>query len=378
MTFETTVDDIRVQLREGRFPNEADVSNGVIMPILQGLDWPVFTVSVVAPQYPVESPSQHSAGSKTRVDFALCSPTNSKPLVFLEIKKVGTLSNFQEAGRALDQLMQYAFKSGVPIAVLTDGQEWEFYLPTKPGNYTQRQVYKLDLVERDISESCSQLRRYLAYSAVMQGIALSNAEADHQAGNRKSAIEKTLPEAWKKLLEVADESLVEVLSEKVEDLCGFKPDLEICAEFLSAIPGNTGGHHSPVQPNAPVSRGLPIQSQTHTVLGFTLHGQWYQCNSVAEVMSGVFERLNEADSDFLERFAALKKHGRKRRYVARNREELYPGRPDFCESHSIQLPSGWFMGTHYNRKVSLPAIIELACKVAGLEYGNHLVLHNGV
>lgn len=373
MTFETTVDDIRVQLREGRFLNEADVSNGVIMPILHGLDWPVFTVSVVAPQYPVENPAQHSAGSKTWVDFALCNHTHSKPLVFVEIKKVGTLSSIQEAGKALDQLMQYAFKSGVPIAVLTDGQEWEFYLPTKPGNYTERQVYKLDLVERDISESCSRLRRYLAYSAVLQGVALSNAEADHQDDHRKSEIEKTLPAAWKHLLEAADESLVEALSEKVEDLCGFKPDPEVCAEFLSAIPGNAGGHSLPVQPNASALGGLPIQPQTHTGFGFTLRGQWHQCNSVAEVMSGVFEKLHEVDPGFLERFAA-RKHGRTRRYIARNREDLYPGRPDLCENYSIYLPSGWFMGTNYSKKSSLPTIIKLAREVAG-PYGNDLVLH---
>lgn len=374
MTFETTVDGIRVQLREGRFLNEADVSNGVIMPILHGLDWPVFTVSVVAPQYPVENPAQHSAGSKTWVDFALCNPTHSKPLVFVEIKKVGTLSSIQEAGKALDQLMQYAFKSGVPIAVLTDGQEWEFYLPTKPGNYTERQVYKLDLVERDISESCSRLRRYLAYSAVLQGIALSNAEADHQDDHRKSEIEKTLPAAWNSLLEAADESLVEVLSEKVEDLCGFKPDPEVCAEFLSAIPG---GQSSPALPeqSAPATPQVAVLSTTDTGMGFTLHGRRYSCGKLADILVEAFERLAENDPTFPERLAA-RKHGKKWRYIARTREELYPGQADFCEKFATGSRFGWFIGTYPSRP-QVTRVVKMECEVAGLKFGSDFILHLG-
>lgn len=374
MTFEATVDDIRVQLREGRFLNEAAVSNGVIMPILLGLDWPVFNTSAVVPQYSVANPAQRSGGSKTWVDFALCNPTNSKPLVFVEIKKVGTLSSLQEAGKALDQLMQYAFKSGVPIAVLTDGQEWEFYLPTKPGNYTERQVYKLDLVERDISESCSQLRRYLAYNGVLQGIALSNAEADHQAGNRESEIKKTLPAAWKHLLEAADESLVEALSEKVEDLCGFKPDPEICAEFLSAILGGPSGTTLPGQ-SPPATPQVVVLPSTDSGMGFTLRGRRYPCGKLADILVEAFERLAENDPTFPERLAA-RKHGNKWRYIARTREELYPGQSDLCEKFATESRFGWFIGTYPSRP-KVTKIIEMECEVAGLKFGSDFILHLG-
>ena len=374
MTFEDTVEGIRVPLREGRFPNEAAVSNGVVLPILQGLDWPVFNPSVVVPQYPVESPAQASVESKTRVDFALCAPTpSSSPSVFIEVKRAGILSNPQEAGKALDQLMQYAFKSGVGIAVLTDGQEWGFYLPAVAGNYSERQVYKLDLLERDIPECCSRLRRYLARNDVEQGVALSNARADHQASNRQSKIEETLPIAWKRLLEDADESLVESLSGKVEDLCGFKPDLETCSEFLSALLGVVSGQFLP-GPKTPSTSTVPVLASIDTGMGFTLGGQRYQCERLADLLVAVFEQLAKNDPTFPERLAA-RKHGNKWRYIARTREELYPGQADFCEKHATER-FGWFIGTYPSRP-KVKRIVEMECEVAGLKFGSDLILHLG-
>ena len=61
-----TVDRIRVSLKSGKFTNEASVSQGIVLPVLQALDWPVSDTSVVAPEYPVES---------GRVDYALCDST---------------------------------------------------------------------------------------------------------------------------------------------------------------------------------------------------------------------------------------------------------------------------------------------------------------
>ena len=78
-----------------------------------------------------------------RVDFALCHPAN-RPAVFVEVKKVGG------AKGADKQLFEYAFHSGVPMAILTDGQEWSFYLPGEQGRYDERRVYKLDLLERNV------------------------------------------------------------------------------------------------------------------------------------------------------------------------------------------------------------------------------------
>ena len=132
------------------------------------------------------------------------------------------------ADRGERQLFEYAFHRGVPLAVLTDGQEWNFYLPAGEGDYQDRRVYKLDLLERDLSECSYCLSRYLSYADVTSGLAYENAQSDNRNANREREIARTMPLAWNTLLSEADD-LLELLADKVADLCGFKPDTETCA-----------------------------------------------------------------------------------------------------------------------------------------------------
>ena len=99
------------------------------------------------------------------------------------------------------QLFEYAFHFGVPMAILTDGQEWSFFLPGEQGRYYERRVYKLDLLERDISEAEEKLERYLGYDNVCSGAALKAARSDYQNVERIRVIETNLPKAWIALLE---------------------------------------------------------------------------------------------------------------------------------------------------------------------------------
>ncbi|MCG6536464.1 MAG: type I restriction enzyme HsdR N-terminal domain-containing protein, partial [Syntrophales bacterium LBB04] len=139
------VQQLQTDLRQGRFPSEAAISQGAILPLLNNLGWPVFTTRIVWPQYPLED---------RRVDYALCSP-EEKPVIFIEVKAMGKIQGADK------QLFEYAFHKGIPMAVLTDGQEWHIYLPAEQGTYEDRRVYKLDLLERTSQESAARLNRYL-------------------------------------------------------------------------------------------------------------------------------------------------------------------------------------------------------------------------
>src|SRR5688572_21555 len=114
---ERTILDIRENLRAGRYTNEAAVSRGIILRILNDLSWPIFEPTIVAPEF-------NLAG--TRVDYALCYPS-LKPLILLEVKQVGMGID------AAQQLFGYAVHHGVPMAILTTGQEWHFFLPGERG-----------------------------------------------------------------------------------------------------------------------------------------------------------------------------------------------------------------------------------------------------
>lgn len=92
-------------------------------------------------------------------------------------------------------------------------------------------------------------------------------------------------------------------------------------------------------------------------------------------MVGVFEELAKRDPEFPERFAALPKHGRKRRYIARTREELYPGSPHLA-SNALQLGSGWWVDAHASRS-GIERRIKMACEVARVGYGKDLQVNLG-
>ncbi|GEM_PF-6109999 len=45
-------------------------------------------------------------------------------------------------------------------------------------------------------------------------------------------MKSTLPKAWEKLVAEEDELLLELVADRVESLCGYKPDLDSVARFL--------------------------------------------------------------------------------------------------------------------------------------------------
>ncbi|WP_200865501.1 hypothetical protein [Thermosynechococcus sp. NK55a] len=166
--------------------------------------------------------------------------------------------------------------------------------------------------------------------------------------------------------------LLELLAEKVADLCGYKPDLDLCSEFLksnrhldvvSAYP--IPSHQQTAMRRAPEHREQISRSRTTGSFSFVFEGKTYKAASAVEVMVTVFRLLAKADAGFLDRFAS-RNHGRKRRYIARNRQELYPGRPDLAEAYSIELVPGWYMGTNYSRK-NIQQILDLALEVVDPE-----------
>ena len=164
MTLQEHIDEIRDDLRNEAFMNEASVSQGIVLRLLHELGWPRYNTQVIIPEYSVEG---------RRVDFALCHPALN-PLVFIEVKQVGQIEGAER------QLFEYAFHTGVPIVILTDGREWHFFHPSGQGDYRERRVYKLDLIERDSEESTRHLNRYLNYESMCTGEAIRAIEEDYE------------------------------------------------------------------------------------------------------------------------------------------------------------------------------------------------------
>ena len=133
---------IKRNIKNRSYRSEEAVRSQICYPILQELGWKMHSTDQVVPEYKI---------NKLRVDLALChSP--KKPGVFIEVKALGTLNKRSAQGE--EQIFDYAArKGGVPMIILTDGNEWHFYNTHGEGDYDERQVKSFKLGD-DLLNSC--------------------------------------------------------------------------------------------------------------------------------------------------------------------------------------------------------------------------------
>jgi hypothetical protein len=298
----------------------------------------------------------------------------SKPAIFIEVKQPGKAEN------AVRQALEYAFHTGVPFVVLTDGRTWSFYLPAEQGSYEDRRIYMLDLYERPPAEADAALRRYLEFARVQSGEALETARKEYRSRNRQSQAKAAIPEAWRELVDKGDELLVEMLTNAVESRAGVRPDADDVAEFLAGL-GKTiiveAVRSNTTQPSSGVpSRSTPTRTTNETTRSgkLVLLGKAHAYHNAKDAMVIVLRELAKTDPSFLERCSQHPDaQGRKRRYIARTPEELYPDREDLREMRDT-LPGGWLVATNLNN-VLKKTIIRLAVEVAGLKFGKDVVVN---
>ena len=244
------IQTIQSQIKDGLFTNEAAVIRGIINPILQELKWPINDVRIVRPEFTL---------GNQRVDIALFH--NNQPFIFIEAKKIGG------ADGAERQLFEYAFHAGVPILILTDGHTWHFFLTAGLGSYEQRKVSRLDLIEyEDLDQLCFKLNEYLNYTKVISGQAQKNLEADYKSKRRELEIIQTLPNAWEKIIDENDDLLFELIANKVEELCNYKPSKDLVFKYLSKL------HIETVQVEPVIPKGgytAKLKVKPSGSLGFT-------------------------------------------------------------------------------------------------------------
>ena len=367
MHAESTLADVTDRLHQGRFSNEQAISQGIVLRLLQDLGWDTWDTATVWPEY------QTGEG---RADFALCVPP-SKPAIFIEVKQPG------RADDGVRQALEYAFHTGVPFVVLTDGKTWSFYLPAEQGNYAERRVHKLDLFERPAAEVATVLNQYISRPRVEAGDALERARAEYRSRNRRAQAKAAIPDAWQELLDKGNEQIVDLLANTVESKIGVRPEDDDVAEYLATL-GNTEPDRTlPISPAPPqrlsVETALsphgpsPRSSKPSRSGELVLLGKTYEYSNAKEAMLTVLRELASRDESFLERYAQHPDaQGRKRRYIARTPDVLYPDRPDLLDHHVV-LPGGWVVATNLNNALKV-TLIRLAADIGGLTFGKDIVV----
>jgi hypothetical protein len=108
-------------------------------------------------------------------------------------------------------------------------------LPAEQGNYDERRVYKLDLLERPSKEAADKLTHYLSFQRTVSGAAIEDARRDFRDSNRRALARKTIHEAWTDLVDGEEPTLIDRLAIEVETKCGVKPETDDIVAFLKTL-----------------------------------------------------------------------------------------------------------------------------------------------
>lgn len=247
------IKEIKQGLDNAIYKNETAVSQSIVRRIIGFLGWDIDNPTIVYPEY--------NCGIGGRVDYALLDESG-RPMILIEVKAVGLLND-----GVTEQLVRYAYGTGVPIIILTDGKEWHFFY-TATGNVpmSERRFYKIDLSDRKSEDIYNEMQKYIGKEAVIRGEAAVAAEKTYRSSSIKRKAKESLAPAFKQLIESEDDELCRLLSEKVADISGVSPEKTAVFDYLNQLINQANkplGTPAPT-PRTPNYRFSPIPSRNYT------------------------------------------------------------------------------------------------------------------
>jgi len=287
--------------------DEAATKQAVILPILSKLGWNTFNIDEVKPEYSV-------GGQK--VDYALRNTDVNK--VFIEVKKIS-----EDLEKHQQQLLNYAFKEGVRLAVLTNGLSWQFYLPLREGSWEQRKFYTIEINDQNIENIADRYIDYIGKENVCSEKAVQNAEAVYKSKQRDRIIIETIPKAWTKLISEPDELLIDLIADATEKLCGFKPDNSTVAKFVLSNSSIYTDNTKLFRDKELVDKQLVVKTGNYTgksVSAFIFKNKRQKVKYWIDVLIEVCKLMRNLYNNSFERILELR--GRKKPYFSKNADEL--------------------------------------------------------
>ena len=288
--------NVRERLRCSEYSSEEDVTQGIVTPLLQELGWSAGGAGRMVPEYPMDN---------GRVDYALLG-ADGRPAVLIEAKRVG-----RPLWKGKQQLFAYCAKQQVPLAVLTDGSTWLFFVPEKAGSAEQPPVATINLREDHETHCAGTLTRYLSVHSVTSGSGQSVATTGGDAGSRGQQSGVTSTPARGRVRNRRD-----------------RPD--------------------GVVPPSP---------------SFDLEETTWEFDTNPDMVFAIFEEFGKRDSAFFQSCA------RRFGLVTRRPEDFAASHRAYVR----ELPGGWWIDL-WGRSSRLEPRLREACSVAGVEYGSDLVV----
>lgn len=358
---EEVIQAIRIKLEKG-FPNEAAVSQGAVLPILQACGWNTDDTDEVCPEYATQD--------NQRVDYALLG--GDKLLIFIEVKH--RLDNDRSLDKGIEQVLNYAFKKGVPVAVLTDGDAWRFYWPTAPEQkYAQRLAQAIQLTRTEPTEAATILRKYLQKSPdlspdLLQEIIMK----DFRLNKLHALLEEIFQNPTDELVE-----LIERIAKQRDIYVGKEQIRAFLPQWLKKYkPSDSSPSSSAMLSNTtstPHASGAPPLSSPPAVLGYYYKGTFYPASgkSRADIYVEIISRLIQDYPHFADRFSK-ESVGNKRFYLFRKSEkdQLPEKMRKYYEQYSKdyrETGQGWLVLADLNDGNKRQKL-KLAAEIVGLPF----------
>ena len=393
----TFVRQVRDRLERSAYPNEMAVRTQIVLPILERLGWPVYDTTKVRHEY-----SLKFKGTTRFVDLALCVPASDSPRCIVELKT-------PDRDEGDEQLFEYAFHAGAPIALLTNGEIWRFYHILASGTYNERLVRTLDLRRHPPEEASEALERYLSYPNTESDKASDYARKDLSKRINQDKAKKKIPDAWRHLIQHDSEKrlaklLIDVTASISEyaplesDVVDFLDRLQPSERALNSTLGRIVDGSPPPLPSSGLGDEIDNRHQTQArenriervrvpegsdidhrhrtqartsrkqgpqgPIHYHLGGTAYQAANAKNAYIDIIRKLAEQDQHFLERLEP-KLRMRKRKLLVREKSKLSPD--ERTRTGAAQILNGWWLQTHLSNPAKM-RYLKIACSVAGIPF----------
>lgn len=272
----------------GTPPNEEATKFQMVLPILQHLGWDASDPSRVIPEYAV------GVRKSGKVDLALLSP-REQPVALIEAKAVGACIEDH-----VDQVLEYAFKEGVDLCVLTTGIIWWLYLPRERGRPEDRRFAEIDVRTDSIDQLLDDFETYLGHTALVSHEAVKRAQEVLAARLDSERLQAEIPRIWASMLSNPPQELIEIIEARVFSSIRLRPSGDQIGEFLAGLAGSVSARDSARTNRQVVSSddGTPSgRAKSTKPDGFRLWGRNYPAKKWTDVWYGVAEALYDRHPD---------------------------------------------------------------------------------
>ncbi len=325
-----------------------------MLPILQACGWNTHDTDEVLPQYGTQE--------NQRVDYALL--RGGKPLIFIEVKH--RLDNDPTLDKGIKQVLNYAYKEGVPVAALTDGDAWFFYWPAAPEQrYAQRLAQAIQLTRIEPTEAATILRKYLQKSPDLSPTRLRKIIEEAFHVNK-------LPTLLEEIFQNPTDELVELIEglAKQKDIDVGKEQIQaFLRQWLKKYKPSDSSPSSTAMPSnttsTPYASGAPPLSSPPTGLGYYYKGTFYPASgkSGADIYVEIMSRLMQDFPDFADRFSK-ESVGNKRSYLFRKGEKELP---EEMQKFYRETEQGWLVLVNLSNSEKLRKLSQAAA-IVGLPF----------